>query len=116
MECVDHGRAGRLPRYRPEPDPLGPGEQDGLGKELWYWNSCLGRHRRLYQPGKGLPIDWKLFDLDMPPYPPGYLPTLEFRKPGVLGVWHYVNSLPLINTRFAAMFGGTALSFTWVTD
>ena len=85
-------------------------------KEAWYWNTCSGITNGVGQSGTNLTPNFMRIDIDTPPYPPNPIPSMVFRKPGFLGVWHDVGHFPLFHTRFADFFGGTKATFTWVVD
>jgi hypothetical protein len=85
-------------------------------KEVWYWNSCLGNITSIYQVGSQPLPTYTTVKIDMPPWPDNPTPSLVFRKPGFLRIWHDVGHLPLTGSLFPQFFGGTQATFTWIMD
>lgn len=80
-------------------------------KAIEAWNFCVGRQAEVFQPGPSdVPNEMQIVD----GCGPGRTDTLNFNKPGFMGVWHTV--LRPNESDFWAMLRGRRADFVWLKD
>jgi hypothetical protein len=80
-------------------------------KAIEAWNFCAGRQAEVYQGGPStVPNEMTIFE----GCGPGHTDTLNFNKPGFLGIWGTVYRPN--ESDFWAMLRGRRVDFVWVRD
>jgi hypothetical protein len=85
--------------------------QTAWAKAIEAWNFCAGRQAEVFQGGPStVPNAMTMFD----GCGSGHTDTLNFNKPGFLGIWRTV--LCPNESDFWAMLRGRRADFVWVRD
>jgi len=104
--------AQRLPALSPDEMIVGLRIETDWAKEIEGVNFCYGRQIAVFQDQpSAVPTEMMI---RKPGCGPGYVYTINFRRPGFLGIWGTVGYPNTDN--FWAAAGGYKLTFKWVAD